>query len=494
MGIDVHYIISDFRTNQTSRIMNKILVILCLVFYCPSVAQENPIKIGKNENFFLTINKEETYLVKDIRFPSNTEPIGKEVTINLKRNAVDIYLNWINPLQYKLIVQDSVVNDLRIDEVKKFFKENMTGLTGGSSLLKASSSALRPLKCSAINGQDEVSKLFPEVYNSFAVGSFTDGTDLCKYWQLIDVLLKLKLTEEEEKLKAIIKSMYSSDSPSKAEISYSQADEIIKRVDKKNNEIIARLFHFDEETNKINDVAKEVLKQKMQLLHKEFSTSHDNIKKLIVLLKTYMIQIKASLKKKSPDFDNHYRIKTLSLKQGKSIKLSISLFKRELKNDLVLEDKSETKEHTLLIQKYDFITPKIGTGLFYSSAKLNGFGVTPNEQDELIVTENDIDKNTAVTGIFLNLNFDINSQFLSPLLQIGVDPTKERPYLLFGGGFSIPAANFAISIGPIWTWEAELNSLKIDEIVSSESALEEDISYKFQTAPRGFYVGLNYSF
>ena len=180
---------------------------------------------------------------------------------------------------------------------------------------------------------------------------------------------------------------------------------------------------------------------------------------------------------------------------GKSIKVKISLSPRELsKDDLSLKDKAKIKEHDILIQKYDFITPKVGTGLFYSSATLNGFGVSTNDQDELIVTKDDIERNTAVTGVFLNLNFDINSQFLSPLLQIGVDPTKERPYLLLGGGFSIPVSNFAISAGPIWTWEAELNNLSLDDVVSSTSVLEEDVSYKFQTKPRGFYLGLNYSF
>ncbi|GAA3615429.1 hypothetical protein Q4Q39_01940 [Flavivirga amylovorans] len=474
--------------------MNKLPIILSLILSISVFAQESPIKIGKKENFFLTINKDETYIVKDVKYQSNTESIGKEVTLNLKRNSIDIYLNWINPLQYKLVIQDSVINDLRVEEVKKFFKENLTGLAGGSSLLKAGSSGYQPIDCSNINGNDRVSKIFPEVYNGFKAGSFKAGSDLCKYWQMMDALLELELLEEEKKVKNIIQNLYKADSPNKVQISYSAAEEIIKRIEENDNEIVAKLFQINDDAKKIDDVSKGVLKQRIRQFHKELSSSYKNIKRLIELLKTYMIQIKVSLKKKSPDFNNYYRIKPLKLKQGKSIKLNISLSTRELKKDFTLEDKSKIKEHKFLIQKYDFITPKIGTGLFYSSATLNGFGVTTNDQDELIVTQNDIDKNTVVTGIFLNLNFDINSQFLSPLIQIGVDPTKERPYLLLGGGFSIPVSNFAFSIGPIWTWEPELNDLKLDETVSSTSVLKEDLSYKFQTTPKGIYLGLNYSF
>ncbi|WP_431129317.1 hypothetical protein [Flagellimonas flava] len=474
--------------------MNRLFIIGLLIFCLPVQGQKSSIKIGKHENFFLTINEEETYVVLDKNFKSNTEPIRQETNINLKRNSIDIYLNWVNPLQYKIIFQDSIINDPRIEEIKKYFKENFTGLAGGTSLLKATSSNIRPLDCSNINGQDKVSKLFPEVYNSFPAGSFNAGTDLCKYWQLMYATLNLDLNKEEEKIKKIIKSIYAAKTPSEALQSHSDGIDIIKRLNDSDKEIIARLFYLNQESEAIEDDSMQVLKQKMQNLHQNISSSYDNIKKLVVLLKTYLGQIESSLKKEALDFDNHYRIKTLKLERGNSIELSISISKLELKDDFSVVEKSKIKEHHLLIQKYDFVTPKIATGVFYSSASLNSFGVATNDNDELIVTKNDIDKNTALTGVFLNFNFDIGSQFISPLFQIGVDPTKERPYLCVGGGISIPTNNFAISIGPIWTWNPELNDLDIDDVVDSTSVLEEDLTYEFSTSPRGFYIGFNYSF
>lgn len=236
-----------------------------------------------------------------------------------------------------------------------------------------------------------------------------------------------------------------------------------------------------------------------QLQQVNFYTSQSKIfeenSKLTELLKLYCGQIEASLKNENPDFENHFFVKTISIPKSKSVEVTISMSPRELKtDDFTLNEKAVSQSYTFLIQRYDFIRPKVAAGIFYSSATLNGYNTTANGENELVVTENDIDKNTAVTGVFLNLNFDIGSQFLEPLIQIGVDPTKDKPYLLAGAGFAIPVSKFSISGGPIWTWEAQLDKLKVDDVVASESVLKDDIKYEFQAKPRGFYLGLNYTF
>ena len=122
---------------------------------------------------------------------------------------------------------------------------------------------------------------------------------------------------------------------------------------------------------------------------------------------------------------------------------------------------------------------------------LNGYGTEINDAGELLVVEDNIDKNTLLVGLFLNLNIDIGSRYLHPLIQIGVDPTKDKPYLLFGGGFEIYKSTLSITGGPIWTWEENLDLLKVGDQITSENVLKEDVKYKFQTKPRGFYLGLN---
>ena len=281
---------------------------------CPKTIQ---LKSGKKKISISRSIKVKPTLLKMFTIGASPSLFPKELTLNLKRNSLDIYLNWINPLQYKLIIQDSIVNDLRVEEVKKFFKENISGLAGGFSLIKPASSGRLPLDCSRINGKDDVSKMFPEVYNSFHSDSLTDAdSDLCEYWQMMDALLKLQLPKEEKKLKEVITNLYEADSPEKARIAYSTAEGQITWFSKYNDEIVARLYQIDYKAGKIENVSLGLLKQKMQQFHKELSKSFESSKKLIELLKTYMIQIKTSFRKKAPMFEDHYRIKTLSLSSG----------------------------------------------------------------------------------------------------------------------------------------------------------------------------------
>lgn len=482
-----------FDTPKNQVIMRKIILSLLFSTFFITIFQAQTTSIEKNDNIYLTINKDESYIVKNVKYKDNTTTLSKDHTFNIKRNSIDIYLNWINPLQYKLVLQDSVINDLRVEEVKKYFTENITGLAGGNSILRPSTGRLKIIdKCSDISDTDIVSKMFPELYNSFL--NFSTDSDLCNIWITTSHVISLQITDNEAKLKEAITNLYVSDNITKAKDAYKDANELLTTVNTDQKKTIAKLYDLSQLISNITEANKGTLKSKLTEYYDTQNKSFENSKKLIELLKLYLIQIKVSLEKGSYDLENHFRLKSISLPKSKSIKLIVSLSERELKEDFSLNEKSGSKSYKILIQKYDFITPKIGSGLFYSSTTLNGFGVTTNDNNELIVTKNDIEKDTAVTGVFLNLNFDIGSQFLQPLIQIGVDPTKEKPYLLLGGGISIPDSDFSITVGPIWTWDAQLNKLNINDSVISTSVLEEDIEYKLQSSPRGFYLGLNYSF
>ena len=474
----------------------KKIKLLCFIVYLFTInLYTQSTRIEKNDNIYLTINKNVEYIVKNIEYKDNIIPLTKNHTFNIKRNSIDIYLNWINPLQYKLVLQDSIINDISVEKVKKFFTEDIAGLAGGSSFIAPASVRGSGIinDCTQINGSDIVSQMIPEFYNALSA-SFAGDKVLCDVWIATSHTMVIDLSTSEKELIKNITDIYKATTVYKATVEIKNAEKILANFAKEQNKIIAKLYDLEQKINKLTSANQSALKTKLT----DYSVSQNkiftNIKRLIELLKLYVIQVKTSLEKESNDFNNHFRVKTITLPKSKSVKLTIKLSERELKDDLTLNDQAVSKTLKLLIQKYDFITPKIGTGIFYSSASLNGFGVTTNNQDELIVTKNDIEKNTAVTGVFLSLNFDIGSQFLEPLIQIGVDPTKEKPYLLLGGGISIPVSNFSISGGPVWTWEAKLSSLNVDDTVISTSVLEEDISYKFQTAPRGFYLGLNYSF
>lgn len=89
--------------NLNLTVMKKIL--LLFLFMGIALSHSQTIKIEQNENLHLTLNKDRAYIVKDVRNKGITEPLSKKNTIDVKRNSVDIYVNWINPLQYKLVLR-----------------------------------------------------------------------------------------------------------------------------------------------------------------------------------------------------------------------------------------------------------------------------------------------------------------------------------------------------------------------------------------------------
>ena len=120
--------------------MKKIIPLFLITIMSTFFTSAQTTKIDKDDNIYLTINKNESFLVKNINYKDNTISLSKEHTLNIKRTTIDVYLNWINPLQYKLVIQDSIINDLRVEEIKKFFSESFTGLAGGNSLIKPGAS------------------------------------------------------------------------------------------------------------------------------------------------------------------------------------------------------------------------------------------------------------------------------------------------------------------------------------------------------------------
>jgi hypothetical protein len=96
--------------------------------------------------------------------------------------------------------------------------------------------------------------------------------------------------------------------------------------------------------------------------------------------------------------------------------------------------------------------------------------------------------------VFFNLVFNIGSKHFAPTLQLGLDPTKKRPFFLVGTGFCIPSKQLAFSFGPLWTWDPTLDKLSVGQQVTNSTALENDIRYRFAEKPKGWYFGLQVQF
>jgi hypothetical protein len=133
--------------------------------------------------------------------------------------------------------------------------------------------------------------------------------------------------------------------------------------------------------------------------------------------------------------ENYFIIKTVEFEDGKEFKtnLTISEFQYH-KDSLDFFKKSDLVTTTLIFRekKYPFF---ISTGVFYSTITQKIFGVSSNENGELKVVEGLTEQGEPGAALYLNYYFKIDKSF-GIIPQLGIDPTKKNPFLLFGAGFA----------------------------------------------------------
>lgn len=190
----------------------------------------------------------------------------------------------------------------------------------------------------------------------------------------------------------------------------------------------------------------------------------------------------------------YFEIKKIDFEDDKNFETSFTVSSYEIdkqKNEPVKKNDLVTK--TIILDKYDAVKISVSAGVFYANFTLKGYGVKQGEKS-LVVTEDNIKSSTAIPATFLNFKFDINSRTLIPILQLGADPSKKRPFILFGGGIAIPKSRFAFTGGPMWTWDQSLTQLSVNKEVESTTALEKDVKYTFDMKPKGWYAGFQFTF
>ncbi|MEB8346904.1 hypothetical protein OO010_12650 [Flavobacteriaceae bacterium KMM 6898] len=501
--------------------MKKIvsLIAILLLFTAIVSAQEALSIQGKKIKdgvIYLTFDgKNLEYFTPD-KSADSKKNVSELMTFSLKDdNSCNIYLKWVNPLKYKLSWKDTVYVDER-DKAINDFVDLLVAQFGApvTSLNKSESKSLIEKSPKAILKAGLTELFIPE--------SGFNNTDLTLLY------LQLRSNQDElneneiKKINALTKSI--------SELDTNISIDIAKEVDVVFLELLAlnapsnvsnivtekesQIKKYDELYTGIEELQKEIVKSLSELtLTDKLLNSYSKIiisrfvnqttttvnlnKNLTNKLKPIVEVVKNSVNDESTNIatKGFYKIRSLGFEDGKKLQTNLTIdefeFKKETKE---FSKKSEVLKKSLTFQKYDFFAISLSTGLFYSNTTLKGYGVSNNSSSGFTVTEDDIKKSSPVTAVFLNFNFGIGSRYFAPLTQIGIDPTKKRPFLLLGGGFSIPSAKIAFTGGPIWTWNQSLDKLSVGETISSTTDLEQDIKYEFDVEPKGWYLGIQYNF
>lgn len=414
--------------------------------------------------------------------------------LSLKTDGVNFFYKWLNPLTNNLKMTDSIYIDPRDKEIQEYIKKVINQFN-----VPASSSLPNPA-FTAISGCNSKSFSFtkPEYLELLNLGNsqLTGANNaFCDVFKSLYNLEQRGIENENDSIQTYRKKLIEISDPKEVKRITDEIEKSLKKITDSYKEDLFTLISFEKDFNNRAIINTDpLLYSKFEKLYNsEFNLLETN-KNLVIKLSEYIAILRESIKEESDEISGYFYLHTAEIPSGKesSSKLTRITKKFDGPTEKFKEDGKIVNEFT--IRRYDIINPKIGTGIFYSNAKLSTFGVSTNDEDQLTVSEDEIEENTAVVALFLNLNFDLNSRYLSPLFQIGIDPTKKRPYLLLGGGISIPSSKFSITGGPLWTWNASLEKLSIGDVIESSTEVEEDITYKFDVKPKGYYLGLTYSF
>lgn len=481
----------------------------CLLFLSLAIGQ-NPSspaaeKLKGNSVYFVYENQKLEYFAPHDKSADKGEAADSMVFSMKNGNHANIYMKWLNPLKYRLMWKDTSYVDERDKIINEFVLQLVAQFAGQIPGFKKSAGAE--------NGMASEGRIIWVPQNGFYDTELNLLYLQLQYSDLShDDIPKLR---EITNLVSELDSMAARNIP--LELDYMFMDmlsignymEVPKRVGEYEKNLADYAEYFKAAAERVDAVTSAMksfdIKDKLLLNYfravissfiQKTNSTIDSQTLLVGKLQPVVDILKNSVKDEAPDTPTkgYFRVKHIGFDEGEKLRSNLSLTEFEYKvKTKEFVKKKELLSKTMVFQKHDFFNVFVSAGLFYSSTTLRGYGVS-NNGTNFTVTESYITKSNPVVATFLNFQFGTGSRYLAPLAQIGIDPTKKRPYLLLGAGFLIPTARFAFTGGPVWTWNQTLDKLKVGQTISTTTELEDDINYEFDMKPKGWYLGVQYKF
>lgn len=449
------------------------------------------------------------------------EDVRAQKVFALKGNYSNIYFKWLNPLKYKITWKDSTYVDDRDKAIRDLVSSvaGRFGLNTTEQNKAESRNILHSIKPSeavtkAIDSGKKVALNIPENtgFNNFNLSDLylqlrdkdnqgkLSNNEIDAINKLTPLLVELDgqiLTGIAERVNDALQTLFEETDPANARTSLLNEKGNVKtnKAEFVAIENLQRDISSQLKALSISDaLIYSSIKTRINRFLEESASSLIVDKKTISNFESILNTVEASLKEEA-EMKGFFRVRNARFDDGSMLEtaITISEYKIEGEPKTFKKDK-DVSTSKLIFKKYDFFDISVSAGVFYSNTSMKSYGIAPGTNNDFTVTEDVINKSSAVTALFGNINFGTGSRYFSPLVQLGIDPTKKRPFFLLGGGFSIPAASFAISAGGVWTWDQTLNKLSVGQKIASSTDLEKDIKNNFDIVPKGWYLGIQYNF
>lgn len=412
----------------------------------------------------------------------------------VRKNAINVYLKPLNPLNYSYNTETKVV----IDQI------NQAAETALGDVIGTLRTVINPTK-SALAFVAIGSK--PQKSNVTTTEKCKEFTDLQTAIESIQKKLSDSKKEDIAKIFESLKAIRFSDEKSTID-ALNSAKESIKTIDDHFNEVEDAI---SETQTKINAYPCDnpepfIAKYIFNSILKELSSKQDEQKKRLTNLNTSYklvkdMQEKASIGGGTDELKWCIPLNEVASKEGKisiyTITIKESGYKLSDSKEIASIEFRELTKRSVRIRKFQRFVPEVSIGTAFTFLKYNSYGTTSDSTGQQFVgtpTENTI-KNLNITTM-INFNYYIPNSPLHPLYQIGVGINSGIPTILTGCGFRSNingVKRMAIAGGIAMTWIKELHDLKIGDKISGTDDIDKD--YRYSSAPKFTpYIALQYNF
>ncbi len=476
---------------------------ICLVFFALSFSsyaqfgrpEIKKSKIVQSEIKLDIVDKDNLDVFLDSK-PNKEKKLKEKDYFQVKGDEFRIYAEFVNPLRY---IYKSSHKELD----NELFLESAELINNISSyLVEVRKASLMIAKVKPVVNGASKAKLEPKLADMFLSVQGQDASFFTTNSNFFEDMKDLKFAKTSDS----ISKNYSTAFENLYQITeVSKIDEVINITNKNllttsNNlmtELNKRFIILDDEFDDINftaaqsaikrEISKAIkeLKEDMEALEatkKEIDSKYSKLKSL------YNEIYKNRYKGKIADSNKFLIDSVLNIKRSKRYEVTIVLEKIEYDSAKKSIKVESSKSFLLNVIRKTTFTPVVSSGVLYTSVSFPQFGTDMNAAGETVVTETQSNDNEIAVAAYLNLYLN-NTWGSSLFLQLGTGPSKEKPLIFLGAGVEV-APKFTLSAGTVFTWYPKLNDLSIGDVVNGSSAINEDISFEFQTRPR-FYFGIS---
>ncbi len=469
------------------------ILFIFLLSYVPIAAQfgRNEIKKSKTVENDVTIALKSIYEIMfylDQKCKSEKTLMEKNY-FQVKSDEYNLYANFLNPLEFTLNTSAKSFDDELFVASKEF------STSSAESIIKLQTSGKRNKPI--VNPPSNLT-LEPQLIEMYLVitGQKKDFfQDNEQFW---DAIGEINYSEYNDTIKSNFDLIFNNLKAIKniGEIKKTTIDNqkklegISSMVEKVNRGYKEALKQLDEIEFELTDFYfKSYIKGKLEELGKEIDEfnliTKDNATKYEKLEKLF----KEIESKEHTSITNKFSIhKILDLNQEKRHEITLKANKINFNNKGKTIKIDSSKTYIINVRKKTTFIPVLSSGVLYTNLSFPQYGTATNDAGETIVTRTEDEENEITIATYLNLYFNNNSK-TPAFLQFGIGPSKEKPLFFLGGGAEL-APNFTLSGGMVFTWFPELNDLKVGDLVTGTTMIEDDISFDFNIRPK-FYLGIS---